>query len=70
MKYASIICIALLVFWVLIAILDMWFDVISWAVFIKLTITMGLLMVVALAIALVRRKYVEESQLRKDKYLD
>ena len=70
MKYASIICIALLVFWVLIAILDMWFDVISWAVFIKLTITMVLLMVVALAIALVRREYVEESQLRKDKYLD
>ncbi len=33
MKYASIICIALLVFWVLIAILDMWFDVISWGGF-------------------------------------
>lgn len=70
MKYASIICIILLILWVLVAIVDMWFDIVSWAVFVKLTITLGLLMVVALAVALVKREYVQEQRLRKDKYID
>ncbi len=70
MKYASIICIILLILWVLVAIVDMWFDIVSWAVFVKLTITLGLLMVVALAVALVKREYVQEQRMRKDKYLD
>jgi hypothetical protein len=70
MKYASIISISLLIFWVLVAILDMWFDVVSWAVFIKLTITLGLLMVLALAVALIKREYVDDKKLRKDKYID
>lgn len=70
MKYASLICISLLVVWVLIAILDMWFDVVTTSIFIKLTITFGLVMVLALAVALVKREYVEDQQLRKDKYID
>ncbi len=70
MKYASIICIILLILWVLVAIVDMWFDIVSWAVFVKLTITLGLLMVVALAVALVKREYVQEQRMRRDKYID
>ena len=70
MKTASTICIALLVIWTLVAIADMWFNVISTAVFIKMTITFGLIAVVALAVALARREYVEEQQMRKDKYID
>lgn len=70
MKYASLICIGLLVFWVLIAILDMWFDIIGTAVFIKLTVTLGLIMVVVLALALAKREYVDQAKLRKDKDID
>lgn len=70
MKFASLLCIGLLVIWTLIAIVDMWFNIIATTTFIKLTVTFGLLMVVALAIALARREYVDEQQLRKDKYLD
>lgn len=70
MKYASFICIFLLVVWVLLAILDMWFDVIGMATFIKVTVTFGLIMVLALAVALAKREYVEDQQLRKDKYID
>jgi len=70
MKWASIVCIGLLVLWVLIAIIDMWFDVISWGFFIKLTITLGLLAIVALAISLAKREYIDEKQLKKDKYID
>jgi len=70
MKTASIISLSLFVAWVLIVIIDMWFDIISWAVFIKLSVTLGLLAVVALGIALARREYVDEKQMKKDKYID
>ena len=70
MKLASIISLGLLVFWVLIAIVDMWFNIISWATFIKLTVTLGLLAVVAIGIALAKREYVDEKQMKKDKYID
>ena len=70
MKLASIITIGLLVIWVSMAILDMWFDIVSWDVFIKLTITLGLLAVVALIIAIAKREYVDEKELKKDKYID
>lgn len=70
MKYVSIICLALLIVWVLVAIVDMWLDLISWAMFVKLTITLGLLMVVALAVALAKREYAQEQRSRKDQHLD
>lgn len=70
MKLASIITIGILVTWVVLAILDMWFDIMSWAVFIKLTVTLGLLAVVALIIAIAKREYIDEKDLKKDKYID
>ena len=70
MKLASIITISLLVFWVLITILDMWFDIMSWDVFIKFSITLALLGVVALIIAIAKREYIDEKNLKKDKYID
>ena len=56
MKIASGVSLNLFVVWVLIVIFDMWFDIISWEVFIKLTVTLGLLAVVALGIALFKRE--------------
>ena len=70
MKMASIISMSLFVLWVLFAIIDMWFDIFSWDVFVKLTVTLGLIAVVALGIALARREYMEEKQMKKDKYID
>ena len=70
MKKASIVSLSLFVLWVLIIILDMWFDIISWEIFIKLTITLGLLAVVALGIALARREYLDEKQIKKDRQMD
>jgi len=70
MKFASISTIVLLVAWVLLAIIDMWFDIISWPVFIKLTLTLALLGVVVLVIALVKREYIDDKSLKKDKYID
>lgn len=70
MKLASIFCIGILVLWVLLAIFDMWFNIMPWEVFIKITITFGLLIVVALGVALAKREYIDEKEMKKDKYID
>ena len=70
MKITSATSLSLFVVWVLIVIFDMWFDIISWEVFIKLTVTLGLLAVVALGIALAKREYVDEKQTKIDKDID
>ena len=70
MRIASIFCLIVCVLWVLLAIADMWLDIMSAEIFIKLTVTLGLIAVLVLGIALVRREYVDEKQLKKDKYID
>jgi len=52
MKIISNICLALFIAWGLIAIVDVWFDIVSTAVFYKLSVTLGLLLVIALGISL------------------
>jgi len=52
MKIISNICLALFIAWGLIAIVDVWFDIVSTAVFYKLSVTLGLLLVIALSISL------------------
>lgn len=70
MELASIITITILVTWVLMAVLDVWFDIMPWTVFIKLTITLGLLALVVLVIAIAKKKYIDEQTLKKDKFID
>jgi len=52
MKTVSNLCLTVFIAWCLIAIVDLWFDIISTAVFYKLSVTLGLLLVVALSIIL------------------
>jgi len=70
MKLASVICLSAFVLWVLLAIVDMWFDIVSWEVFIKLSLTFGLLAVAVLGVALAKREYMDEKNLKKDKFID
>jgi hypothetical protein len=70
MKVASIFTITLLIAWVVMAIIDIWFDIVSWAIFIKASITLGLLAVLALCIAIAKPEYIEEKQMKKDKHID
>lgn len=70
MRNASIFCLSVCGLWVLLAILDMWFDVVSTETFIKLTVTLGLVAILVLVVALVRREYVDEKKLKDDKYID
>lgn len=55
MKTTSNLCLTIFIAWVLVVIVDIWFDIISTAVFYKLSITLALLLVIALSVALIRR---------------
>jgi hypothetical protein len=67
MKVASYFTITLLVTWAAMAIIDIWLDIVPWAIFIKVSITLGLLAVLALGIAIAKPEYIEERQMKKDK---
>lgn len=70
MRTGAIICLVIFVIWVIIALLQLWFDLLSGEVFLKLTITAGALFVVVLGIALVVREYIDEKKMKDDGYID
>jgi hypothetical protein len=70
MKVGAIICLCIFVAWVILALLELWFSILSLEVFWKLTITAGALFIVVLGVALVLREYVEEKKLKDDGYID
>ncbi|MGR9085695.1 MAG: hypothetical protein ACU841_01300 [Gammaproteobacteria bacterium] len=70
MKTGAFICLAIFVAWVVVALLQLWFDIVSGVLFWKLTITAGALFVVVLGISLVYREYLEDKKLKDDGYLD
>lgn len=70
MRTGAIICLIIFVTWVLIALLQLWFDLLSGEIFLKLTITAGALFVVVLGIALVVREYIDEKKMKDDGYID
>ena len=41
-----------------------------WDIFMKLTVTAGVIIVVTFGLALLYREYVEEKSMKEDKYLD
>lgn len=57
MKVMTIVSLLLILGLVVLAIVDIWFDVVSEATFLKLTITAGLMMVLLLCISLIKRNH-------------
>lgn len=70
MRTGAIICLIIFVTWVLIALLQLWFDLFSGEIFLKLTITAGALFAVVLGVSLVVREYIEEKKMKDDGYID
>ncbi len=70
MKIASIITGVVLASYAVFALVWLWGTSISWATFIKVTITSGIIVVVVLGLAMLYREYVEERSMKKDGYLD
>ena len=70
MKIATIISTILLVVWVLLTMVVMWTDALESSMYIKLSITMGIIAVATILIALALREYGTEKKLKDHNYLD
>jgi len=70
MKIATIISSALLVIWVILTMVMMWSDVLDSTLYIKLSITMGIIVVATILIALALKEYGSEKKLKDHNYLD
>ncbi len=70
MKIASIISSVLLVIWVILTMVMMWTDVLESSIYVKLSITMGILVVATILIALAVKEYGSEKKLKDHNYLD
>ena len=70
MKIATIISTVLLVIWVIITMITIWTDTIDNTMYMKLSVTMGIVVVATILIALALREYGTEKKLKDHNYLD
>ncbi|MBD3791839.1 MAG: hypothetical protein IE918_06775 [Campylobacterales bacterium] len=70
MKIASIISGTVFVLYAVLLLLQLWAEVVSWTVFVKLTITAGVLIVVTFGVALLYREYIEEKRMKDEHFID
>lgn len=70
MRTGAFICLVIFVAWVFMALLELWFDILSGEAFWKLTLTAGALFIVVLGISLVVREYIDEKKMKDDHYID
>ena len=70
MKIATIISTILLVIWVILTMVMMWTDALDGSMYVKLSVTMGIVVVATILIALALREYGSEKKLKDHNYLD
>jgi len=70
MKVASIIVGIVLFGYTILLLAQLWAGLLSAELFFKVTVTAGVVVVVALALALLYREYIEEKSMKSDGYLD
>ena len=70
MKLASIISGVVFVLYAILLLAQLWAEIVSWTIFVKLTITAGVVIVVTFGIALLYREYIEEKSMKDEKYID
>lgn len=70
MKIATIISTILLVIWVILTMVVMWTDKLDTTLYIKLSVTIGIIVVATILIALAIKEYGSEKKLKDHNYLD
>ncbi len=70
MKIASIITGVILALYAIFLLVWLWGESISWEMFVKTSITAGVIVVVTIGLAMLYREYVEEKSMKEEKYLD
>ena len=70
MKIAGIATAIILLIYTVLVIGQLWGSWMTWSNFIKLTITLGVIVVVIGIVALIWREIIEEKELKKDNFID
>ena len=70
MRSVSVFSIGLILFYGAIAISQIWFEIMSAENFVKVTVTMAIVLVVTVVAALIKKEYLDEKQARKDGFID
>ncbi|OQX76344.1 MAG: hypothetical protein B6D54_04110 [Epsilonproteobacteria bacterium 4484_65] len=70
MKLASVITGIVLILYAIFALVQLWMTVVSWATFVKVSITAAVIVIATLGLAMLYREYIEEKSMKEDKYLD
>lgn len=70
MKITVSICLVVLFLWAILAVLQLWFELFTASLFIKLTITAVIIEVVTLIAGLAIREYIKEKRLKDQGYID
>jgi magnesium-transporting ATPase (P-type) len=69
MKIASNITIVSISIWFILTILLIWSEIIDFVLYSKISITLFIIVISVVAIAIIKREYNSEEQMKKDKYL-
>ncbi len=70
MKIASIVSGIVFALYAVLLLVWLWGDNISWETFVKVSITAAVIIIVTMGLALLYREYIEEKEMKKEKYLD
>jgi len=70
MKIASIISGVVFAIYAILLLVQIWSESMSWTTFFKLSLTAGVIIVVTFGLAMLYREYIQESEMKKDKYID
>ncbi len=70
MKLASIITGTILLLYAVFLLVWLWSDSISWAMLIKVSLTAAVVVVAVFGLAVLYQEYIEEKNMKEEKYLD
>ncbi len=70
MKIASIVSGTVFALYAVFLLVWLWGESISWENFVKVSITAGVIVVATMGLALLYREYVDEKEMKEEKFLD
>jgi len=70
MKIASMVTGIIFALFAIVLLVQMWGNVMPWDIFIKLSVTAGVIIIVTFGLAMLYREYIEEKTMKDEKYLD
>ena len=70
MRLGFIICLILFICGALLSLIQLWFTPFDSEIFLKILITIGVLFIVTLGIAIVKKEYISNKEMEKENYID